>query len=35
MGEGFIEASGGSLKFKEFGMGFENDIATEFPSQWR
>ena len=29
-GEGYIEASGGSLKFKEFGMGFENDIATEF-----
>ena len=30
MGEGFIQASGGSLKFKEFGNGQENDIATEF-----
>ena len=29
-GEGYIEASGGSLKFKEFGNGFENDIAADF-----
>ena len=29
-GEGFIQASGGSLKFKEFGNGQENDIAAVF-----
>jgi cytoskeletal protein RodZ len=30
MGEGYIQASGGSLKFKEFGNGQENDIAAVF-----
>ena len=32
LGEGFIQASGGALKFKEFGNGQENDIAAFFLS---